>query len=233
MTVVAVVVGRTNESFVLHHGYVEAVVAAGGVPLLVPATGADAGSLLERSLEAADALLLAGGGDIDPARYGAATRTTLDHVDPVRDEIELRAIDWAQRSEARILGICRGAQMLAVAGGGTLVQDLPAAGFSLHVDVGSNRRYAGLRHVVKSEPGSLADQVLGGMEEVNSHHHQAVLETGDLVSATAWSDDGVIEAVEGPNVLGIQWHPEVALMKDDRYLRPFQWLTSGEAAWTP
>jgi len=231
VTVVAIVVGRTEAYLSLHQSYIDSVTAAGGVPLLVPACFADDDGRLERALDVADVLLLAGGGDIAPSAYGAEAATTLDHVDPVRDEVELRAVAWARSRETRVLGICRGAQLLAVAAGGTLIQDLPAAGFALHVDVRHDREYAGLQHVVKAEPGSLAERMLGGLEEVNSHHHQAVDDVGDGLVATAWSADGVIEAVEGQNVLGVQWHPESAIAKDPRHLRPFQWLVNGEAAW--
>ncbi len=231
MTVVAVVVGRTEGYLSLHQSYVASVAAAGGVPLLVPACSPDDDGRLERALDVADVLLLAGGGDISPSAYGAEAATTLDHVDPVRDAVELRAIAWARSHETRILGICRGSQLLAVASGGTLIQDLPAAGFESHVDVRHDREYAGLQHVVKAEPGSLAERLLGGLEEVNSHHHQAVDTPGDGLAATAWSADGVIEAVEGTNVLGVQWHPESVIAKDPRHLRPFQWLVDGEAEW--
>ena len=231
MTVVAMVVGLTDQSLSLHRSYAECVLAAGGVPVLVPAVNGQDEDRLERALGGADALLLAGGGDIQPHLYGATPLATLDHVDPVRDEIELRAVTWARNSGVRVLGICRGAQLLAVASGGALVQDLPAAGYELHVDVRHDRPYAGLQHAVKTEPGTVAERLLAGMEEVNSHHHQAVAEVGEGLVATAWSADGVIEAIEGPNVLGVQWHPESSAASDNRNLRPFQWLINGEAEW--
>lgn len=231
MTIVAVLVGRSDASLSLHQNYIDAVLAAGGTPLMVPTSFTEDDGRLERALGAADVLLLAGGGDIQPAIYGAEPATTLDQVDPLRDEVEMRALAWARNAQRRVLGICRGAQMLAVASGGTLVQDLPSAGFGPHVDVRHDRTYAGLRHVVKADPGSLAERVLGGLAEVNSQHHQAVCDVGAPLVVTAWSADGVVEALEGPNVLGVQWHPEVVWSQDRRHLRPFQWLVSGEAEW--
>ena len=231
MTIVGIVVGSTGGAISLHRAYVDAVVAAGGVPLLVPAAFPEDDGRVEQLLDTAGALLLAGGGDVDPSSYGARPVTTLDHVDPLRDAVELRALRWARDNGVRVLGVCRGAQLLAVFGGGTLVQDLPAAGFDLHIDVRNDREYAGLRHAVKTRPGSLAERLLGGLEEVNSHHHQGVLSTGGRLVATAWSPDGVIEAIEGPDVLGVQWHPEAAALQDPRHLRPFQWLVNGEAEW--
>lgn len=231
MTVVGIVAGSSGGAISLHRAYVDAVVAAGGVPLLVPASFPKDDGRVEQLLDMVGALLLAGGGDVDPGSYGARPVTTLDHVDPLRDAVELRALRWARASGVRVLGVCRGAQLLAVSSGGTLVQDLPAAGFDLHIDVRNDREYAGLRHVVKTLPGSLAERLLRGLEGVNSHHHQGVMSTGNRLVATAWSPDGVIEAVEGPDVLGVQWHPETGAMQDARHLRPFQWLVNGEAEW--
>lgn len=228
---VAVVFGLTDQSLLLHRSYVDCVLAAGGIPILVPAVYAAGDGRLEQALETADVLLLTGGGDIQPRLYGSTPLTTLDHVDPARDDVELRALSWARNAGARVLGICRGAQVLAVANGGSLVQDLPAAGYEMHVDVRHDRPYAGLQHAVKTEPGSVAERLLAGMEQTNSHHHQAVAEVGEGLVATAWSADGVIEAIEGPNVLGVQWHPESAASTDNRNMRPFHWLINGEAEW--
>ncbi|SFL30580.1 gamma-glutamyl-gamma-aminobutyrate hydrolase family protein [Geodermatophilus ruber] len=228
MTIVGLVAGHEGRSLVLLRAYVDAVLAAGGTPVVLPAAFGPGDDRLDRALAPVEALLLTGGGDIAPARYGAPTTTTLDHVDPVRDDVELRALRWAERSGIRALGICRGAQLMAVAHGGSLIQDLPAAGFDAHVDVRHDRGYATLRHGVKAEPDSLTEAVLGGLDEVNTHHHQAVHSPGQGLTATAWSTDGVIEAIEGPGLLGVQWHPETLFAADPRHLRPFQWLVDGE-----
>jgi putative glutamine amidotransferase len=206
---------------------VDAVLAAGGTPLLVPATlGGD--ERLYRLLEKSGALLLAGGGDIAPERYGAKPAATVHALDRLRDEVECRALRWATEAGVRVLGICRGAQLMAAATGGRLVQDLPSAGFDLHIETEHDRGYAGLRHAVKAETGSLADRILGGLTEVNSEHHQAVADAGDVLVPSAWSPDGAVEAVEGPGLFGLQWHPEFVYEADRRHLRPFQWLVEGE-----
>jgi putative glutamine amidotransferase len=228
VTVVGIVAGQADACISLLRAYVDGVLAAGGTPVVLPAVLEPGDERLEEALRPVGALLLTGGGDIAPERYGARPTTTLDHVDPVRDDLELRALAWAEQSGVRVLGICRGAQLIAVAHGGSLLQDLPAAGFDAHVDVRHDRGYATLRHGIKADPDSLTDAVLGGLDEVNTHHHQAVHSPGNGLTATAWSADGVIEAIEGPGLLGVQWHPETLVAAEPRHLRPFQWLVDGE-----
>jgi putative glutamine amidotransferase len=227
VTTVGIVVGHVRGDLAIPRPYVDAVLAAGGTPLLVPATLGD-DERLDRVLGHTEALLLAGGGDIDPERYGAKPAATLHALDRLRDEVEVRALRWAMAAGVRVLGICRGAQLMAAATGGRLVQDLPAAGFDLHIETEHDRGYAGLRHAVKAERGSLAERVLGGLSEVNSEHHQAVADPGDVLVPSAWSPDGAIEAIEGPGLFGVQWHPEFEYGADGRHLRPFQWLVEGE-----
>jgi putative glutamine amidotransferase len=228
VSIVGIVAGQAGGSVTLLRSYVDGVLAAGGTPVVLPAVLEPGDARLVAALRAVEALLLTGGGDIAPDRYGARPAATLDHVDPVRDDLELRALAWAEESGIRVLGICRGAQLMAVGHGGSLIQDLPAAGFEAHVDVRHDRGYAQRRHSVKAEPDTLTEAVLGGLDEVNTHHHQAVLTPGDGLTATAWSTDGVIEAIEGPGLLGVQWHPETLFAAEPRHLRPFQWLVNGE-----
>jgi putative glutamine amidotransferase len=101
--------------------------------------------------------------------------------------------------------------------------DLPTAGLSGHWEL---ERQAEPVHGIEAKPGSLAAAALAGATEVNSIHHQAVLEPGPLLEATAWSPDGSIEAVESATVLGIQWHPERLFRTDSRHLAPFRWLVA-------
>jgi putative glutamine amidotransferase len=108
-------------------------------------------------------------------------------------------------------------------GGGTLIHDLPEKGIDGHWD--EQRQYEPV-HAVQAEPGSDAALVLDGVERVNSIHHQAVADPGQTLRATAWSDDGVIEAVEAPGLLGLQWHPERMSARDPRHLAAFRWLVS-------
>ncbi|NIH88283.1 gamma-glutamyl-gamma-aminobutyrate hydrolase family protein [Amycolatopsis granulosa] len=226
MITVGIVAAHRDWTVAVPRNYVDCVLAAGGVPVLLPVSLT--GARLSAAVDHVGALLLAGGGDVDPARYGERPSATLDKVDPERDECEIQAFRLALEKGLRVLGVCRGAQLMAVATGGRLVQDLPSAGFGGHLDVHRDRTYAGLRHEVKAEPGTRAERVLAGLDEVNSHHHQAIAEPGELLEPTAWSADGVIEAVEAANLLGVQWHPETAAGVDGRHLRAFHWLTGGD-----
>ncbi|MCV7228209.1 gamma-glutamyl-gamma-aminobutyrate hydrolase family protein [Mycolicibacterium komossense] len=225
MTAVGICVGPTERGDVIA-AFTSAVLKAGGTPLLLPSSvgGSD---LVDDALSRVDVLLLSGGGDIHPAQYGEERRTTLDAVDSQRDKMEVRAVVHALHTDKRILGVCRGAQLLAVATGGSLIQDLTSEGFDGHIDERHDRGYATLRHSIKAEVGSLADNVLAGLDHVNSHHHQAIKDVGGLLTATAWAHDGVIEAVEAPGVLGVQWHPEALINDDERHLEPFRWLVHG------
>ena len=219
---VAVLIGREPDArYSVHRGYVDGVWAVGATPVLVPAgTDATHGTLLEMTADA-DAVMVTGGGDVDPAEYGASAAEELMSVDAERDRAEVAALRAAHAEGKRVLGICRGAQVLGVAFGGTLHQDLTAAGFPQH-HWEEDRQYEPV-HAIRAEPGSLAEQALGHATKVNSIHHQAVRDTGSLV-ATAWSDDGVIEAIEGEGVLGVQWHPERLLAYDACHLAAFEWL---------
>jgi putative glutamine amidotransferase len=226
VTTIGIVAGLGGSALTIERDYVDAVVAAGGTPVLVPAT-ISAQDQIVAVADHLDAVMLAGGGDIDSGLYRQAPTTTLDAVDPARDHLEMTLVRVALDRRMRILGICRGAQVIAVATGGTLVQDLPAAGYDVHKNVRCDGAHAGLTHGVKAEPGSLAELVLDGLGEVNSHHHQAVNRTGPLLTATAWSPDGCVEAIEGPKLLGLQWHPEIGATTDDAQLRAFRWLVDG------
>jgi putative glutamine amidotransferase len=219
---VAVLIGREPDArFSVHRGYVDGVWAVGAVPVLVP-IGAETthGTVIEMTADA-DALLVTGGGDVDPAEYGASVTEELMSVDAQRDRAEVAAVRAAHADGKRILGICRGAQVLGVAFGGSLHQDLTAAGFPQH-HWEEERQYEPV-HAIRAESGSQAEQALGHATKVNSIHHQAVRDPGSLV-ATAWSDDGVIEAIEGDALLGVQWHPERLLAYDACHLAAFEWL---------
>jgi putative glutamine amidotransferase len=189
----------------LPHAYVEQVVRAGGQPVVLPPVG-DPSSMLDRL----DALVLSGGGDLDPSSYGAVPHERTGYVREFRDAAELPLVRRALDGGLPLLGICRGAQVLNVALGGTLHQHVPDV-------VGDDRhsrapgRYN--RFPVTVAPGSRLAKALDAETVTVSHyHHQAVDRLGTGVTATAWSDDGLIEAVEAaghPFALGVQWHPEV------------------------
>lgn len=219
---VAVMIGRSPERrYSIHRGYIDAVTAAGALPvLLAVGPGTDPDAIL-RAAGACSGLILTGGNDVDPCVYGAERGRGEKDTDPDRDTIEVAAVHAAMSAGQRVLGICRGIQLLAAALGGTLVGDLPASGHTGHEE---EEREGQPVHAVTADTGSLAALSLAGACSVNSIHHQAVATTGPVLAATAWSPDGVIEAVEGPGVLGLQWHPERLIASDPRHLAPFQWV---------
>ncbi len=225
---VAVLAGREPaHRYSLHRGYVDAVWAVGGVPLVfTPPPGEEDLDAFLSVVRHCDALLVSGGGDIDPRVYGETPAADLIDVDPARDRGEMAAVELFTALGRPVLGICRGSQLLAVALGGSLHQDLPRAGFAHHWD--EDRQHEPV-HTVTAQHASLAATALAGAERVNSIHHQAVRDPGPELVVTAWSDDGVIEAIEADGLLGVQWHPERMVGGDARHLAPFVWLCGAAA----
>ena len=196
-----------RERVTLNTAYVRALEGAGLVPLAVPTMlAADRAGA---ALAAVRGLVLTGGEDVAPARYGAAPHPRLGDVDPVRDAAELALIAAARARGLPILAICRGIQILNVALGGTLYQDLDSErpGPVPHNDETG-------RHPVHVEAGSLLERMLGTRSaSVNSRHHQAIRDLAPGLKAVAWADDGIIEGAEPsdakePWMVAVQWHPE-------------------------
>ena len=192
----------------MRHEYVGSVEETGALPfLLAPGKPEDAPFFLDRL----DGLLLSGGSDIDPELYDRPRHPKLGRVIRERDDFELALCREALRRDLPILAICRGQQVLNVATGGTLVQDLPSELGSMDHD--PKRQRWQLAHDVEVVPGTQLRQILGRESmSVNSFHHQAVEQLGQGVVVSARSqNDGVIEGIEMPDrqfVLGVQWHPE-------------------------
>lgn len=196
-----------RERVTLNTAYVRALENAGLVPLAIPTMlAADRAGA---ALAAVRGLVLTGGEDVAPDRYGQAPHPRLGDVDPIRDAAELALIAAARKRGLPILAICRGIQILNVALGGTLYQDLPSERPSgvAHSDETS-------RHDVRVEAASRLGQTLGAeVASVNSRHHQAIRDLAPDLKAVAWADDGVIEGVEpadqgAPWIVAVQWHPE-------------------------
>lgn len=205
----------------LNIAYTSAVERSGGVPIVVPPFGdaREAARLIER----VDALLLTGGEDVDPSRYGEPRHATVSTVSGPRDATEIALVLEARARGIPTLAICRGIQLLNVALGGSLVQDIPAEWpGALDHDPGGDR---GARtHEVRIEPGSRLAATLGTPAlHVNSFHHQAPRRVAGALRATAWAPDGIVEGVEPVAdewwALGVQWHPEELDGADTRLFR--------------
>jgi putative glutamine amidotransferase len=202
--------------FDLHFAdYAQAVAACGGVPVELT-RDADVAAVMEHL----DGLVLTGGADVDPAVYGQDPDPELGAIEPDRDAWELALLGAAEARGVPVLCVCRGAQLLNVAKGGTLRQHVS-------VDEGDGHpRFADdghePAHAVELEDGSLAASLLGARIDVNSLHHQVVDRVGEGLRATGRSPDGAVEVLEleGGDVLGVQWHPELLARPDPT----FTWL---------
>ena len=213
----------------LNAAYVRAIERAGGVPVLL--TPYHSPAALASLWERLDGVLLTGGGDIAPARFGETPHPETSLISEERDVLELelvtrRAIDDA----VPLLAICRGIQVLNVALNGTLHQHVPDEfGATITHSQGGPRHER--THEVVVEPGSLLARVAGSEQlRVNSFHHQAINKLGDGLRPVAWADDKVIEAVELPGaagfVLAVQWHPEELVEHDPAALHLFEALVA-------
>lgn len=191
---------------VLPFRYVERVEAAGGRAVVLPPTAA-AGDSDDSVLDRLDAIVFAGGSDLDPALYGEEPHAETAGLRPERDAAELPLMRAVLQRDLPTLGICRGMQLLSVVRGGSLVQHLPdAVGHERHRPADG---VYGL-HEVRLDPGSRAHAILGDRVSVPSYHHQGIASPGTL-TVTGWADDDTPEVVEDPDrrfVLGVLWHPE-------------------------
>jgi len=192
--------------------YVAAVRRAGAIPVLV----APGEPQVDELLDQLDGVILAGGGDVDPAHWGGRRDDTNEFVDPARDDLELALAQRVLDDGIPTLAVCRGIQVVNTALGGTLHNHLPEA---IESDVPHRHEPKwDHRHVVEAEAGSLVAETMGsGQVEIACWHHQAIATPGAGLSITAWSADGVIEAVElagHPWMVAVQWHPEMTAADD-------------------
>ncbi len=199
------------EAFVLPRSFVDPIHRAGALALLLlpdPALVADP----DAALDLVDGLMLAGGTDIDPRSYGAERHPLTIDPDPERDAFEIALVRRALARDLPLLGICRGLQIVNIARGGTLHQDLPELlGHEHHRRIPGS--FDGADHTVRLLAGSLAARAAGEEHHATkSHHHQGVDRVGEGLQVTGWSDlDDLPEAIEEPRnrfALGVQWHPE-------------------------
>jgi putative glutamine amidotransferase len=180
--------------------------AGGDVELLLPE------SYQEDVLDRLDGLLLSGGGDVDASEFNDKNHPTVHYVNRPRDLMELTLTREARKRGVPVFGICRGMQVMNVALGGNLIQDIPDEIKSLLVHDDSQNSRQNLVHEVIIQKGTLLHRILGEDRlAVNSFHHQAVKELGNGLIPTAWSEDRIVEGIEIPDApffLGVQWHPE-------------------------
>ncbi|GLY65868.1 gamma-glutamyl-gamma-aminobutyrate hydrolase family protein [Amycolatopsis taiwanensis] len=195
--------------------YAASVAAAGGIPVLL-SMDSDPRAVVDRL----DGLLLSGGADIDPRRYGRAPGPEATPLDPRRDAFEFALLEAATTSGLPVLGICRGAQLINLSRGGTLVPHLPPDAGEAHSFLGYPRGHRA--HPVALAEGSIPHALFGANVTVNSLHHQAVDEVGHGLRVVGRAPDGVVEAIEadGAPTLGVQWHPEMFDTTDPL----FHWL---------
>jgi putative glutamine amidotransferase len=212
------------ESWVMNQRYSRAVAAAGGLPVMIPLL--DEEDTLRALYDRLDGLLLPGGVDLDPATYGEAPLATSGRLDPARDRVELAFARWAIEEGKPLFGLCRGLQIVNVALGGTLYQDIAtqwseAIKHDYFPTAGYPRDH--LAHRVTVASGSRLDALVGTAPlKVNSMHHQGVKDLAPDLVPTAVAPDGLIEAVESPGspfLIGVQWHPESLTERDPRMHR--------------
>lgn len=223
-----------TERFYLARQYGEAVAAAGGVPVHIPLIPDR--ELIGAFVERLDGVLLPGSAsDVDPLRYGREPHARLGPVHPLKDETDLLVLEGVEKRRLPLLAICFGMQVWNVYRGGSLIQDIPSEVPKAHKhEQGAPRdRHS---HGVKIQPESLLGGLAGeGTALVNSHHHQALEKIGEGLQASAWSSDGLVEAVEetreGRWALGVQWHPEIAWERDNLSSKIFRaFLDAAESA---
>lgn len=189
--------------------YIKAIVKAGGIPVSIPIVNSE--DFIKLIVQKIDGVILSGGYDVSPWIYGEHPRKGLGRVNLERDIFEVKLVKEVVKRNIPLLGICRGCQVINVALGGTLIQDINE---EINTKIPHTYRLS-LRyevHRIKIDPKSKLAKILGTTELiVNSSHHQAVKRVGKGLRAVAWADDGIIEAIEseGDNfVIGVQWHPE-------------------------
>ena len=217
----------------VRENYLQSVIAAGGLPVLLPHTRDEA--LAAEMLDGLDGLLLSGGGDVDPARYGEEMIPACDEPDAQRDDFELLIGRLALDRGMPVFGICRGIQLLTVLMGGSLYQDIETQLGIERIRHQQEPPYESPVHSVRFIPDGLLAKITGAQEvRTNSMHHQAVKDAGPRLIVEGMSGDGVIEAVRAAHtddVFAVQYHPEYMAAADEHAARLFRYLVQRSKAY--
>ncbi len=201
-----------NSCHKLHDEYVYAVKEAGGVPFLLP--GLDFFELIAVYYNQLDGFIFSGGSDVDPAFFGEEPQQGLREITPRRDALELALAKLVLEGDKPALGICRGMQVLNIAAGGDVYQDLQDVTKQKHIQQ-APRRYP-FHTVQVQQDSNLFRLVQQESFKVNSFHHQAIRQVGKGLKAVGWSKDGLVEAIESSDarIMAVQWHPECNWWRD-------------------
>ncbi len=213
----------SHPRWLLNQTYVNAVYDAGGLPLILPVLPDEADQLMGLL----DGVILSGGGDIHPARFDRPTHPLTDGISEERDDLELRMFDAARERSMPILGICRGLQLINVAMGGTLIQDIPdeRPASSQHRQHLDGLARDDVSHPVDLLEGSRLAAIYGATRIMaNSYHHQAVDDLAGGLVVTGRAEDGTIESLETPGdpfLVAVQWHPETLYRRHTQHAQVF------------
>ncbi|MBF0442864.1 MAG: gamma-glutamyl-gamma-aminobutyrate hydrolase family protein [Oligoflexales bacterium] len=205
----------------VNHDYIDSVLIGGGIPVVLPIVADE--QAVSSQLDRVDGVLVSGGFDVDPLRYGQEPSRELGFIYPARDEFDLMAIKAALELGKPVFGICRGLQIINVAFGGTLSQDVSL------MDTGelrikhfqATKSSADTGHTISIASGSRLSKIFPYETVVNSFHHQCIDKLAEGFSATARAKDGIIEAIEkkdGSFVMAVQWHPEMMISGKNRLM---------------
>jgi len=231
--------GQLPRCWIMSQRYVQVLANLGAVPVLIPLLPNDAATLRE-IYDRLQGVFLTGGVDVDPSRYGESKLAQCGHTDSDRDAVELQLMQWALDDHKPVLAVCRGFQLVNVACGGSLYQDVPSQcpamikhDFFPPESGDPGRDY--LAHEITVQPSTRLGSALGAERvTVNSMHHQGIKTLAQCLTASAWAPDGLIEGVEGKNghyLVAVQWHPE-ELTDQPGQRRLFTDFLAAAAAWT-
>lgn len=211
-----------SERAFVSNAYINAVIKAGGVPMIIPVNTQE--EVIKKQIELIDGLILSGGVDVNPVLYNEEPSTEIEYYHPDIDKFDLIAIDIAIKLNKPILGICRGAQILNVSQGGSLYQDTTHIEGNYIKHNQSTKSYLGSHTIIINNESKISD-ILGTEILVNSYHHQSVKNVGKKLMPIAYSKDGVVEAIEMKDkkfIVGVQWHPELMVNHDEKMANLFK-----------